>query len=54
MVSDVLYALRMMGLKKTLAYLVEAIYPKRLQMTFMKNAGIDGLLAMIKGGFARD
>ena len=45
-VTDVLYALRKMGLRKTLAYIVEAVYPKRIQMAYMKKAGINGLLTM--------
>lgn len=44
--SDALYALSKMGLRPTIRYLLEAFYPKSWQMRFMRNHGVDALLAM--------
>ena len=44
--SDSLYALRKMGLRPTIRYLLEAFYPKSSQILFLKTHGIDALLTM--------
>jgi len=43
---DAIYAWRQLGLRKSLPYLMEAFYPKRLQMRRLQKSGVDELLMM--------
>ncbi len=45
-INNVLYALRRLNVKLTLPYLIDALYPKKLVVSYMKRCGISGILAM--------
>ena len=45
-VNNVLYALRRLSIKLTLPYLIDALYPKKVVVSYLKQRGVSGVLAM--------